>query len=928
MDKISIIGAKTHNLKNISVQIPRNKFVVITGLSGSGKSSLAFDTIYAEGQRRYVESLSAYARQFLSVMEKPDVESISGLSPAISIEQKATSHNPRSTVGTITEIYDYLRLLYARVGVPKCPTHKTSLEAQTITQMVDSVLELPEDSKIMLLAPVVVNRKGSQEKLIGEMIAQGFLRARIDGEIMYLDEVENLDKKKNHTIEIVVDRLKVRDEIKQRLSESLEASLNLSGGIVKLVSMDDKFAEKVFSAKFSCNECGYSISELEPRIFSFNNKIGACETCDGLGVRDEFDPEKVVAHPELSITDGAIYGWGASNGWFYKVLNQVAKHFDFSLDIAFNELDKKHQDIILFGTNEKIKSARSSKKQEFIGVIPTLEKRYHESETTSTINNLTQYIVTKKCPSCNGDRLNESSRNVFIDETNLPDLTALSIGKIAEFFNKLEVKGSKGEVAKTINKEINDRLKFLINVGLEYLSLSRTANTLSGGESQRIRLASQIGAGLMGVLYVLDEPSIGLHQRDNQKLLDTLTYLRDLGNTVIVVEHDEDAIMQADFVLDIGSGAGVFGGEVVASGTPQEVIDNKNSLTGDYLSGRKSIEIPKKVKEATEFLELFGAKSNNLKNVDLKIPAGVMTCITGVSGSGKSTLINKTLYPLIAKELNRSSIEIGEYDSVSGIDKFDKVVNIDQSPIGRTPRSNPATYTGVFSIIRDLFASTQEARSRGYKAGRFSFNVKGGRCEACRGDGLIKVEMHFLADAYVPCDACSAKRYNRETLEIEYKGKNIADILGMTIDDGLAFFEAIPKIKVKLQTLIDVGLGYITLGQNATTISGGEAQRVKLSKELAKIATGRTIYILDEPTTGLHFHDIKQLLNVLNRLREKDNTIVVIEHNLDVIKTADWIVDIGPEGGDGGGEIVASGVPKDIIKNKKSWTGKYLKNMF
>jgi excinuclease ABC subunit A len=928
VDTISIVGAKTHNLKNISVDIPRNKFIVITGLSGSGKSSLAFDTIYAEGQRRYVESLSAYARQFLSVMEKPDVESISGLSPAISIEQKSTNHNPRSTVGTITEIYDYLRLLYARVGTPKCPIHHTSLEAQTITQIVDAILQLPEHSKIMLLAPVVVNRKGSHEKLIGEMIAQGFLRGRVDGEIVHLDEIENLDKKKNHTIEIVIDRLKVRNDVKQRLSESLETTTNLANGIVKVVSMDDEFSEQVFSTKFSCPHCGYSISELEPRIFSFNNKLGACPDCDGLGVRDEFDPQKVVAHPELSITDGAIYGWGAANGWFYKVLNAVSKHYEFSLDIPFQELEQKYQDIILYGSKgEKIKSVRSSKKQEFIGVIPTLEKRYHESETQTTINNLSQYIVSKQCPSCNGGRLNKAARNVFVGDINLPDLTDLSIAEVAKFFEALHITGGKSCVANTITKEINDRLRFLINVGLDYLSLSRTANTLSGGEAQRIRLASQIGAGLMGVLYVLDEPSIGLHQRDNQKLLDTLTYLRDLGNTVIVVEHDEDAINQADFVLDIGPGAGVFGGEVIASGTPANIKANTYSLTGDYLSGRKKITIPKTVKKATEFLELYGAKSNNLKSVDLKIPVGVMTCITGVSGSGKSTLINKTLYPLIARELNRSSLAVGEYDTIIGLDKFDKVVNIDQSPIGRTPRSNPATYTGVFSLIRDLFASTQEARSRGYKAGRFSFNVKGGRCEACRGDGLIKVEMHFLADTYVPCDVCGAKRYNRETLEIEYKGKTIADVLDMTITDALEFFAAIPKIKTKLQTLIDVGLGYITLGQNAVTLSGGEAQRVKLSKELAKIATGRTIYILDEPTTGLHFHDIKQLLNVLNRLREKDNTIVIIEHNLDVIKTADWIVDIGPEGGDGGGEIVAFGEPQAVIKNKNSWTGKYLKQM-
>ena len=789
MDNISIRGAKTHNLKNISVDIPRNKLIVITGLSGSGKSSLAFDTIYAEGQRRYVESLSAYARQFLSIMEKPDVESISGLSPAISIEQKATSHNPRSTVGTITEIYDYLRLLYARVGTPKCPEHGLDLEAQTISQMVDNILELPNENRIILLAPIVINRKGSHTKLLSEINAQGFLRARIDGEIIYLDEMTELNKKKNHTIEIVIDRLKIRDEIKQRLSESLETALNLSDGMVRIISMDNQFEEKVFSAKFSCTQCGYSISELEPRIFSFNNPVGACSTCDGLGVQDIFDPEKVVSHPDMSISDGAIYGWGASNGWFYKVLYQVAKHYGFSLDIPFEELEQKYQDIILYGSgNEKIKSVRSSKKSEFIGIIPTLEKRYHESEATATIANLSQYIVSRKCKSCDGNRLNKSSRNVFIDQTNLPALTALSIIQISNFFENLEIKGSKGKVALQITKEIKKRLKFLINVGLDYLSLSRTANTLSGGEAQRIRLASQIGAGLVGVLYVLDEPSIGLHQRDNQKLLDTLIYLRDLGNTVIVVEHDEDAIRQADFVLDIGSGAGVFGGEIIASGSAKDIEQNTKSLTGDYLSGRKQIPIPATRKKANGFLKLFGAKSNNLKNINLSLPIGVTTCITGVSGSGKSTLINKTLYPIIAQKLNRSSLEAGEYDSITGLEKFDKVVNIDQGPIGRTPRSNPATYTGVFSLIRDLFSNTQEARSRGYKAGRFSFNVKGGRCESCKGDGLIKVEMHFLPDTYVPCDVCTAQRYNRETLEIEYKGKKYSKCAGYDYYRWFSFF--------------------------------------------------------------------------------------------------------------------------------------------
>lgn len=928
MDKISIVGAKTHNLKNISVDIPRNKFVVITGLSGSGKSSLAFDTIYAEGQRRYVESLSAYARQFLSVMQKPDVEHISGLSPAISIEQKATNHNPRSTVGTITEIYDYLRLLFARVGTPICSTHKLELQAQTISQMVDNILQLPLNEKFMILSPVVQNHKGSHQKMLLELSHQGFLRARIDGKIVLLDEIEELEPKKNHTIEIVVDRLKIREDMQTRLSESLETALSLTNGLVRIVAMEDTFTEMTFSAKFACTDCGYSLSELEPRLFSFNNPVGACESCDGLGVREVFDVDKVVVHPDLSIGDGAIYGWGRANGYFYKVLTEVAKYYDFSLDTSFCDLTEQQQQIILYGScSEKIKRGIRSKKQIFEGVIPRLQKRYIESDSSSVVTSLSQYIVKKTCEICDGARLNASARNVMIAGNNLPQLTKLSITEIFDFFNKLSLTGNKAQVAEQIVIEIKKRLNFLINVGLNYLSLDRTANTLSGGEAQRIRLASQIGAGLMGVLYVLDEPSIGLHQRDNQKLLDTLTYLRDLGNTIIVVEHDEEAIRQADFVLDIGPGAGVYGGNIIATGTANDIAKNTKSLTGDYLSGRKCIAVPKQRKKATKFLQLLGASGNNLRNVDIKIPIGVLTCVTGVSGSGKSTLINKTLYPLAAREINRSTIDIEPYNSIVGLENFDKVVNIDQSPIGRTPRSNPATYTGVFSLIRDLFSSTNEARNRGYKAGRFSFNVKGGRCEACKGDGLIKVEMHFLPNTYVACDVCNSQRYNRQTLEILYKGKNIAQILGMTIEVANEFFAPIPKIKQKLQTLIDVGLGYITLGQNAITLSGGEAQRVKLSKELAKISTGNTLYILDEPTTGLHFHDIKQLLSVINRLREKDNTIVIIEHNLDVIKIADWVIDMGPEGGNNGGEVVAFGTPEHIVKEERSWTGKYLKTI-
>ncbi|MEK9575088.1 MAG: excinuclease ABC subunit UvrA [Gammaproteobacteria bacterium] len=934
--KISIRGAKVHNLKNIDVDIPRNKFVVITGLSGSGKSSLAFDTIYAEGQRRYVESLSVYARQFLSLMEKPDVEHIDGLSPAISIEQKATSHNPRSTVGTTTEIYDYLRLLFARIGSPRCPEHQIELDSQTISQMVDAVLKLPIDEKIMILAPIVQNRKGSHQKLLTELSHQGFLRARVDGEILMLDEMEDLDGKVFHTIEIVIDRLKIREDISSRLTESIETALNLSSGIVKVASMSDpaSWDEKIFSAKFSCVECGYSLQEMEPRLFSFNNPVGACPACDGLGVKDMFDADKVVSHPELSLADGAIHGWGRANAYFYQLLFTLSQHYQFDIETPFEELTDQQKQIILYGSGDEVidfshvKGRRGwkSKAKPFEGVIPRMMRRYEESEIKSVREDLSKFIVSKDCALCNGERLNESARNVFIEDSNLSDLTKLSIENLYDFVSSLQIEGAKLKIADKILKEIKQRLEFLINVGLDYLSLNRKANTLSGGESQRIRLASQIGAGLMGVLYVLDEPSIGLHQRDNQKLLNTLLYLRDIGNTVIVVEHDEDAIRQADHIIDIGPNAGVHGGEVIASGDLDLILSTKNSYTGKYLNGELRIDIPNQRNTPKEWLLLYGAKGNNLNSVNLEIPIGLLTCVTGVSGSGKSTLINNTLYQIAARDLNKAQTDPSPYESISGLEKFDKVINIDQSPIGRTPRSNPATYTGVFSHIRDLFSQTLEARSRGYKSGRFSFNVKGGRCEACRGDGLIKVEMHFLPDVYVPCDVCEGHRYNRETLEVQYKGKSISDVLQMTIEDAYEFFEAIPKIRQILKTLLDVGLSYITLGQNATTLSGGEAQRVKLAKELAKSDTGNTLYILDEPTTGLHFHDINQLLRVIRELRDRGNTIVIIEHNLDVIKTADWIVDLGPEGGNKGGEIIAKGTPEEVSKNSDSYTGKFLKD--
>ena len=936
MDKILVRGARTHNLKNINLDIPRDKLVVITGLSGSGKSSLAFDTLYAEGQRRYVESLSTYARQFLSMMEKPDVDHIEGLSPAISIEQKSTSHNPRSTVGTVTEIYDYLRLLYARVGQPRCPDHGEHLEAQTVSQMVDQVLALPEGSKVMVLAPVVQERKGEHLHLLEQLRSQGFVRARVDGVICDLDDVPELEKNKKHSIDVVVDRLKVRDDIQQRLAESFETALELSNGIARVQSMDDDSINLLFSSRFACPVCGYSIPDLEPRLFSFNNPAGACPTCDGLGVKQYFDPEKIIQDDSLSISEGAIRGWDRRSVYYYQMLCAVAEHFGFSVDIPLRKLTKKQQGYILNGSGSEsinfhyVNSRGDTviKNHTFEGVLPNLERRYHETDSQMVRDELAKLLSVQPCPACEGSRLRKEARNVFIDDHNIGQITCKPISDAQVYFKSLKLSGRRGEIADKILKEIRDRLQFLVNVGLDYLSLDRSADTLSGGEAQRIRLASQIGAGLVGVMYILDEPSIGLHQRDNERLLKTLEHLRDLGNTVIVVEHDEDAIRAADYIVDIGPGAGVHGGEVIAAGTPAQILKNKNSVTGQYLSGARKIEIPGKRTpvDKAKMLVLSGAKGNNLQNVELSIPVGLFTCVTGVSGSGKSTLINRTLFPLAAIALNGASvIKPDVHESVHGMEHFDKCVDIDQSPIGRTPRSNPATYTGIFTAVRDLFAGTQESRARGYQVGRFSFNVKGGRCEACQGDGVIKVEMHFLADIYVPCDVCKGKRYNRETLEVKYKGKNIHEVLDMTVEDALAFFEAIPALHRKLQTLMDVGLSYIKLGQNATTLSGGEAQRVKLAKELSKRDTGKTLYILDEPTTGLHFQDIQQLLTVLHRLRDHGNTIVVIEHNLDVIKTADWIVDLGPEGGSRGGQIIAEGTPEQVVKVKGSFTGKFLK---
>ena len=938
MSNISIRGAKTHNLKNLDLDIPRDKLIVITGLSGSGKSSLAFDTLYAEGQRRYVESLSAYARQFLSLMEKPDVDHIEGLSPAISIEQKSTSQNPRSTVGTITEIYDYLRLLFARVGEPHCPTHGIPLKAQSVSQMVDHVLAMPEGARILLLAPVVKERKGEHLHLFSQLRSQGFVRARINGIVVDLDEVPALDKKKKHTIEVVIDRLRIRPDLKTRLADSFETAVSISDGLASVAYIDDEQEDVVFSSRFACPECGHSISELEPRLFSFNNPAGACSSCDGLGKKQFFDVDNVVHDEELSLSEGAIHGWDRRNIYYYQMLTSIADHFGFDIDTPFGQLDQSHQETVLYGhQKEKIrfryvndKGDEYSRAHTFEGIIPNMERRFRDTESQMVRENLAKFLSTRSCPDCLGTRLNADARSVTIESISLPEVVNQSVADAHDYFNSLNLTGQRAKISDKIVTEIVARLRFLIDVGLNYLTISRSANTLSGGEAQRIRLASQIGAGLVGVMYILDEPSIGLHQRDNQRLLKTLNHLRDIGNTVIVVEHDEEAIRSADFLIDIGPGAGVHGGEVVAAGSVDDIINTTRSITGDFLSGKQAIDLPTiRVKNNPDRqLKLLGATGNNLQDVNLSLPIGLMTCVTGVSGSGKSTLINATLYPMAARELNGATIpQAAPFRELSGMAQLDKVVDIDQSPIGRTPRSSPATYTNIFTPIRELFAATQEARSRGYKPGRFSFNVKGGRCEACQGDGLIKVEMHFLPDVYVTCDECKGRRYNRETLEVQYKGKSIHQVLEMTVEDAHQFLNAVPMIERRLKTLIDGGLGYIRLGQSATTLSGGEAQRVKLSRELSKRDTGKTLYILDEPTTGLHFHDIKQLLEVLHHLRDQGNTVVIIEHNLDVIKTADWIVDLGPEGGSGGGQIIATGTPEDVANCRHSHTGEYLKSV-
>ncbi|MDG1308759.1 MAG: excinuclease ABC subunit UvrA [Porticoccaceae bacterium] len=937
MDTIQVRGARTHNLKNIDLDIPRDKLIVITGLSGSGKSSLAFDTLYAEGQRRYVESLSTYARQFLSMMEKPDVDHVEGLSPAISIEQKSTSHNPRSTVGTITEIYDYMRLLFARAGEPRCPEHGQPLNAQTVSQMVDQVLELPEGTKLMLLAPVVKDRKGEHLHLFESMRRQGFIRARIDGLVCDLDEAPALDKKKKHSIEIVIDRFKVKADIGLRLAESFETALALAEGLAIISYMDEPKPDQTLSAKFACPICNYSLNELEPRLFSFNNPAGACPTCDGLGIHQFFDIDRVIQHPEVSISEGAIRGWDRRTLFYYNMLTSLAEHYDFDIDQPWDQLSAIHQQKILFGSDDEEitfnyvndRGTVFRRQHKFEGVIHNMERRYRETESNSVREELSKYMTTSDCPECSGTRLRKSARNVFIDNRRIEDIVCMPVGECFDYFEGLNLPGRQGEIADKIIKEIRQRFNFLVDVGLNYLSLNRSADTLSGGEAQRIRLASQIGAGLVGVMYILDEPSIGLHQRDNERLLKTLVRLRDLGNTVIVVEHDEDAIAAADHIIDIGPGAGIHGGEVIAEGTAKQIKANKNSVTGQFLAGVRAIKVPQQRNKGTgKMLTVSGATGNNLQQVNLKIPIGAFTCVTGVSGSGKSTLINETLYPAAAVTLNKATtLKPAAHTEITGLSLLDKCIDINQSPIGRTPRSNPATYTGIFTPVREIFAATQEARSRGYSPGRFSFNVKGGRCEACQGDGVTKVEMHFLPDIYVPCDVCRGKRYNRETLDIHFKGKNIHQVLEMTIEDAREFFDAIPAIARKLQTLIDVGLSYISLGQSATTLSGGEAQRVKLSKELSKRDTGKTLYILDEPTTGLHFHDIEQLLAVLHRLRDHGNTVVVIEHNLDVIKTADWIVDLGPEGGSGGGQIIAAGTPEEVAEIKGSHTGHFLKGL-
>ncbi len=958
MDTIRLRGVRTHNLQNIDLDLPRDQLIVITGLSGSGKSSLAFDTIYAEGQRRYVESLSAYARQFLSIMEKPDVEHIEGLSPAIAIEQKSTSHNPRSTVGTVTEIYDYLRLLFARVGDAHCPEHGSCLEAQTVSQMVDQVLALPKGTRLMLLAPVVKERKGEHRQLLESLQKQGFMRALIDGEIVLLDDAPPLDLYKKHTIEVVVDRFKVRDDLQLRLAESFETALKLGEGLAQISVMPEEakpqksgakrqksrkqekeaISDIIFSSKFACPECNYSLAELEPRLFSFNNPVGACPSCDGLGIKQFFDPAKVILDQALSLVEGAIRGWDKKNGFYFQMLESLGNHYQFDLDKPFQALPKKIRNVLLYGSgtteinfvNYNPETGTTfSRKKPFEGIIHNMERRYRDTESQNVREELSKYLSQQPCTDCQGTRLNEAARHVFIENNNLPQLTALPIGNAKTFFENLHLPGKRGEIAAKILKEVVERLQFLVNVGLEYLTLDRSADTLSGGEAQRIRLASQIGAGLVGVMYILDEPSIGLHQRDNKRLLDSLVRLRDLGNTVIIVEHDEEAIQTADQIIDMGPGAGVHGGQVVAQGPLSTIMQTPESVTGQFLSKQRRIAIPKKRQpfDKQHVLYLHGASGHNLKTITLELPLGLMTCITGVSGSGKSTLINDTLYPIVANELNRAHLDPAPYQSIEGLDLLDKVVDIDQSPIGRTPRSNPATYTGLFTPIRELFAATPESRSRGYKPGRFSFNVKGGRCEACQGDGVTKVEMHFLPDIYVTCDICQGQRYNRETLDIKYKGKSIAEVLSMTVEEARAFFDPIPQLARKLQTLIDVGLSYITLGQNAVTLSGGEAQRIKLSRELSKRDTGKTLYLLDEPTTGLHFHDIEQLLSVLHRLRNNGNTVVVIEHNLDVIKTADWIIDLGLEGGEGGGEIIATGTPQQVAKQKQSYTGRFLKAM-